>query len=369
MNAIEGFVPLDVIRTFAAFLEFCYIARRNVISERSLEDLKAALQWFHKYRVVFSGTVRPDGLAGFSLPRQHSLVHYHDNIKNFGSPNGLCSSITESKHIVAVKRPWRRSSRYKALSQILKINERLDKLVTARADFITRGMLTNSSLLTTILDTLRNSNREDDVPQGSRGNNGSGGVNDNDGNSSVNDDNGGVNNSSGSSGIDNANDNANNGINNDVDDDDDDDAGPVELEPLMNEVRLAHEKGKYHLFCASRIFHELHNQLLLANTHQHSQALGSRLASMIYPTSSNAFFSTNFILIPTSNPTTFPSSSVQCHGTHGSQYSTPPLPPFVLLVTHLGQEECTGRLFIPLHSGPGVIFRRHVEIAFLSTWG
>jgi hypothetical protein len=121
-------------------------------SERSLEDLKVALQQFHQYRTVFSGTVRPDGLAGFSLPRQHSLVHYHDNIKNFGSPNGLCSSITESKHIVAVKRPWRRSSRYKALSQILKVNERLDKLAAARADFAARGMLTNPPLVAAILD-------------------------------------------------------------------------------------------------------------------------------------------------------------------------------------------------------------------------
>ena len=204
--------------------------------------------------------VQPDGLAGFSLPRQHSLVHYHDNIKNFSSPNGLCSSITESKHIVVVKHPWHCSSRYKALSQIPKINERLDKLVTTRADSTTCGMLTNSSLLTTILDTLRNSNHEDDVPQGSRGNNGSGGVDDNNGNSSVNNDNSGVNNSSGSSGIDNTNDNANNGINNDVDNDDNNNnARPVELEPLMNEVRLTHEKGKYHLFCASRIFHKLHN--------------------------------------------------------------------------------------------------------------
>ncbi|KAF9784556.1 hypothetical protein BJ322DRAFT_1006884, partial [Thelephora terrestris] len=85
-------------------------------------------------------------LSGFSLPCQHLMVHYYNNIKNFGSPNGLCSSITESKHITAVKHPWRRSNRYKALSQILKVNERLDKLTAARADFNTRGMLTNSTL-------------------------------------------------------------------------------------------------------------------------------------------------------------------------------------------------------------------------------
>jgi len=249
LNAIEGFVPLDVVRTFAAFLEFCYIARRNVITERSLDDLKAALERFHQYRVVFSGTVRPDGLAGFSLPRQHSLVHYHDNIKNFGSPNGLCSSITESKHIVAVKRPWRRSSRYKALSQILKVNERLDKLAAARADFTARGMLTNSSLTAAILSTLSSSDRSDDGNDGGDTDNNNNGTN-NDGNNGTND-----NSNNGTSGDGNdSNDDHGNDSDGDNDIDNDDDTGPVESEPLMNEVRLACERGKYSFFHASKLF-------------------------------------------------------------------------------------------------------------------
>ena len=119
---------------FTAFLEFCYIARHNVITTHPLNELQAALQRFHQHRLVFSGTVQADGLLGFSLPRQHSMVHYYDNIKNFGSQNGLCLSITGSKHITAVKRPCRRLNRYKALSQILKVNERLDKLAAASVE-------------------------------------------------------------------------------------------------------------------------------------------------------------------------------------------------------------------------------------------
>lgn len=216
LNAIEGFVALDVIRTFSAFLDFCYIARQNVITEHSLEDLNRALQRFHQYRAVFSGSVRPDGLAGFSLPRQHSLVHYYDNIKNFGAPNGLCSSITESKHIVAVKRPWRRSSRYKALSQILKVNERLDKLAAARADFTARDMLANSPLIAAMLELLHNNDH--------------GSNHDNQ-------------NSNGDTPHSSINTNSNDGSDDENDDADDNDAGPVESGPLMNEVRLAHEKG------------------------------------------------------------------------------------------------------------------------------
>ncbi|KAG2034077.1 hypothetical protein BDR03DRAFT_820703, partial [Suillus americanus] len=51
--------------------------------------------------------------------RQHSLCHYHYLVQQFGAPNGLCSSLTESKHHKAVKEPWRRSSGYLPLGQIL----------------------------------------------------------------------------------------------------------------------------------------------------------------------------------------------------------------------------------------------------------
>lgn len=59
----------------------------------------------------------------------------------FGAPNELCLSITESKHIRAVKEPWRRSSRHKALGHMLITNQCLDQLAAAHADFASRGML------------------------------------------------------------------------------------------------------------------------------------------------------------------------------------------------------------------------------------
>ena len=61
------------------------------------------------------------------MPRQHSIIHYYALIRLFGAPNGLCSSITESKHIRAVKEPWRRSNRNEALGQML-ITNRLSEV-------------------------------------------------------------------------------------------------------------------------------------------------------------------------------------------------------------------------------------------------
>ncbi|KAI6003231.1 hypothetical protein F5J12DRAFT_906210 [Pisolithus orientalis] len=61
LPAIEGHVLDNIIHTFQAFLEFCYLVQRDAIT---------------------------------------------DEISS-GMPNGLCTSITESKHIKAVKEPWR----------------------------------------------------------------------------------------------------------------------------------------------------------------------------------------------------------------------------------------------------------------------
>ena len=132
-----------MVRTLRAFLEFCYIARCDVIDTKSLAELEQALEEFHHYRTIFVETgVR----AGFNVPRQHFLRHYPALIRAYGAPNGLCSSITESKHIKAVKKPWRRSSRYKALGQMLLTNQRLDKLAASRVAFARRGMLIGTCL-------------------------------------------------------------------------------------------------------------------------------------------------------------------------------------------------------------------------------
>ena len=68
----------------------------------------------------------------------------------FGSHNRLCSSITESKHIKAVKEPWRRSSWYHALSQMLQTLVRIDKMEALQHKFIKMRMLagTTSSYMT-----------------------------------------------------------------------------------------------------------------------------------------------------------------------------------------------------------------------------
>ncbi|KAI6147685.1 hypothetical protein BKA82DRAFT_4329832 [Pisolithus tinctorius] len=120
--AIEGYVPQDV----------------------------DALACFHLYCEVFWNA---QVVAMFSLPQQHAMKHYPYLICQFSTPNGLCSSITESKHIKAVKWPYWCTNHFQALGQMLVINQRLDKFAVACADFKRHGML-RGTCLSHVLVTL-----------------------------------------------------------------------------------------------------------------------------------------------------------------------------------------------------------------------
>ncbi|KAI6155534.1 hypothetical protein BKA82DRAFT_4326700 [Pisolithus tinctorius] len=129
---IQGYVPRDMVRTFRAFLKFCYL--------RTLAEINDALGRFHYYREVFRNAGVVDS---FSLPRQHAMKHYHHLICQFGAPNGL------------------------SLGQMLLINQRLDKLSAARADFEEHGML-NGTCLMHVLEVLgRNASDEAEEPMAS----------------------------------------------------------------------------------------------------------------------------------------------------------------------------------------------------------
>jgi hypothetical protein len=132
-----------MVKAVATFLEFCYLVRRSVVTEDTLVAIDQAVERFHRHREIFRETgVR----SNFNLPRQHSLTHYRQLIQMFGAPNGVCSSITESRHITAVKKPWRRSNHNNAIGQMLLTNQRIDKLAASHVHFANCGLLQASIL-------------------------------------------------------------------------------------------------------------------------------------------------------------------------------------------------------------------------------
>ncbi|KAH9159540.1 hypothetical protein EDB89DRAFT_2117724 [Lactarius sanguifluus] len=108
LAAIAGYVPSAMVRCVVAFMDaYC-------------------VKTFHELRAIF---IKAGVRATFSLPRQCALKHFYHSIHLFGSPNGLCSSITESKHIQA------------ALTQMLTTLQCMDKMLTLRRCLGDSGML------------------------------------------------------------------------------------------------------------------------------------------------------------------------------------------------------------------------------------
>ena len=137
LPAIVDFVPSKMTHAIAAFMDFCYIVHQSSLDEADLEALDSALKRFEVERTIFEEVgIRPNGI---SIPCIHALQHYHQLIQQFGAPNGLCTSITESKHIDAVKKPWRKSNRHEALGQMLVTNQHLENIAYFRAKQITKG--------------------------------------------------------------------------------------------------------------------------------------------------------------------------------------------------------------------------------------
>ena len=146
-----------MVQCVASLLDFAYLARHSEHDTHSLEAMEAALQQFHELREVFREAGVHDN---FALPCQHALVHYVESIRKFGSPNGLCSSITESMHIAAVKEIWQRSSRHDPIDQMVGCLTRLSKIAAAHVEFGHRGMLQGDMLTTACLE-LGDYNAED----------------------------------------------------------------------------------------------------------------------------------------------------------------------------------------------------------------
>ncbi|KAN0124602.1 hypothetical protein V8E53_015770 [Lactarius tabidus] len=159
LPAISGHLPLKMVQAISALISFCYLVCRNIIDEDTLAEIKKVLGQFHEHCEIFLELGATDTL---SLPCQHSITHYPFLITQFGAPNRLCSSITESMHIPTTKHTFCRSNCNKPLGQMLVTNQRVDKLTAACTDFASRGMLDGPCVVGPLLDLVHSRYPPDD---------------------------------------------------------------------------------------------------------------------------------------------------------------------------------------------------------------
>lgn len=115
LGCMLGSAPVEVVRATRALLDFLYIARYRSHSTETLGYLQDALDAFHQDKDAF---IEWEARVHLNLPKLHSLQHYIDSIRLFGTTNNYNTEYTERLHIDYVKDAYRRSSKKEATRQM-----------------------------------------------------------------------------------------------------------------------------------------------------------------------------------------------------------------------------------------------------------
>jgi len=98
----------DVVQASRALLDFISLAQYQSHTDNTLLGLQHALNEFHALKDVF---VNLGCCEHFNLPKFHSLSHYVDSIRLFGSLDGFNTENSEYLHIDYAKKAYAASNR------------------------------------------------------------------------------------------------------------------------------------------------------------------------------------------------------------------------------------------------------------------
>ncbi|KIM54103.1 hypothetical protein SCLCIDRAFT_137461 [Scleroderma citrinum Foug A] len=125
LGCLVGKVPNNVLTCYRALLDFLYLAQYPSHNDDSLQYMEDALTLFHNHKQVF---VTLGIREHFNIPKFHSLLHYVDSIKMYGTTDNYNTEAFERLHIDLAKEGWRASNTWNAIPQMTKWVERQEKI-------------------------------------------------------------------------------------------------------------------------------------------------------------------------------------------------------------------------------------------------
>ena len=125
-----GFSPARLVRAVRAILDFLYIAQYPAHTSETLVQLRTALERFHANKAIF---VDLDIRRHFHFPKLHSLDHYLNSIKLFGTTDNYDTQHTERLHIDFAKEAYRATNRKDEYPQMTLWLERREKILRHEA--------------------------------------------------------------------------------------------------------------------------------------------------------------------------------------------------------------------------------------------
>ena len=118
--------PVPLIRSIRSLLDFLYLAQYPQHTSETLQLLDESLKRFHENKHAF---VDLGIRSNFNLPKLHSLAHYVDSIKLFGTTDNYNTEYTERLHIDLAKDAYRATNHRDEYAQMTVWLERKEKIL------------------------------------------------------------------------------------------------------------------------------------------------------------------------------------------------------------------------------------------------
>ncbi|KAH9914239.1 uncharacterized protein B0H18DRAFT_887376 [Fomitopsis serialis] len=125
LGCLIGKIPKPVMTVFRSLLDFIYLAQYPTHDDDTLRYLTDALDTFHKHKDVLIKLGIRDSL---NIPKIHSLLHYAESIRLYGTTDNYNTEAFERLHIDFAKDAWRATNHRDEFPQMVKWISRREKI-------------------------------------------------------------------------------------------------------------------------------------------------------------------------------------------------------------------------------------------------
>lgn len=125
LGCLIGQVPKGVVLAIRSLLDFIYLAQYPTHNDTTLGYMEKALDVFHRNKKIF---IELGIREHINIPKFHSLLHYVQSIRKFGTTDNYNTEMFERFHIDFAKEGWRASNKRDERPQMILWLSRQEKV-------------------------------------------------------------------------------------------------------------------------------------------------------------------------------------------------------------------------------------------------
>lgn len=127
LGCLVGVLPKKGLLAVKSILDFIYLAQYATHDKITLGYMEDALEMWEKNRSFF---IQSGIRENFNIPKFHSLLHYIESIKLFGTTDNYNTEMFERLHIDFAKHGWRASNFRDEFPQMISWLSRREKIIS-----------------------------------------------------------------------------------------------------------------------------------------------------------------------------------------------------------------------------------------------